>query len=265
MKYREVSETYDVIVAGGGPSGVAAAVGAARQGKRTLLIEKNGYCGGMASISGAICGLYTSAKSGNLTQLVHGFAGEFYDEMKRRGGVADPYPFGDTSIVVHDHLVWREAADALLEQAGVEILFHTEVIDAVREGNRLTSILISNKEGTARLRAERFVDATGDGDVCALAGVPYTYGKDGEIQYATMMFRLGNVDVGKARSHTARQLENWINEAESQGYHLPRKHIYVLPSPRPNEILCNMTAVFNEDGTPIDAVNAEEMTKGEMN
>ena len=172
----------DVLVAGGGPAGVAAAVGAARQGKRGLLIEKNGYCGGMGTINGAFCGYYTSAKSGPLTQLVHSFAGEFYDAMKARGGVAEPYPFGDTYIVTNDHLVWRETADAFLAEAGVQVLFHTVVTDVIVEENALAGVVIQNKGGCFLVRAGRFVDATGDGDLCAMAGVPYTYGKDGTFR-----------------------------------------------------------------------------------
>lgn len=254
----------DVLVAGGGPAGVAAAVGAARQGKRVLLIEKNGYCGGMGTINGAFCGYYTSAKSGPLTQLVHGFAGEFYDAMKARGGVAEPYPFGDTYIVTNDHLVWRETADAFLAEAGVQVLFHTVVTDVIVEENALAGVVIQNKGGCFLVRAGRFVDATGDGDLCAMAGVPYTYGKDGNIQYATMMFRLSGVDVKKACSHSGAQIEKWMEEAEGRGYHLPRKHIYILPSPREGEIVCNMTAVVKADGSLIDAAKAEDMTEGEI-
>ncbi len=254
----------DVLIAGGGPGGVAAAVGAARQGKDTLLIEKNGYCGGMGTINGAFCGYYTSAKKGPLHQLVHGFAGEFYEEMKRRGGVAEPYPFGDTCIVTNDHLVWREVADDLLEKAGVQVLFHTMITDIIRKNGEVTEVMIQNKSGRFLIHAKRFVDATGDGDLCARAGVPFTYGKDGNIQYATMMFRLSNVDVEQACSHSSAQIEQWMKEAECKGYRLPRKHIYVLPSPRKGEIVCNMTAVVKADGSLIDAVNAQDMTEGEI-
>lgn len=254
----------DVLVAGGGPAGVAAAVGAARRGKDTLLVEKNGYCGGMGTINGAFCGYYTSAKEGPLTQLVHGFAGEFYDEMKQRGGIAEPYPFGDTYIVTNDHLVWRETADHLLEQSGARVLFHTMITDIIKKDGSIAEAVGQNKSGRFIIRAKRFIDATGDGDLCAGAGVPFTYGRDGVIQYATMMFRLSGVDVEKACSHSASQLEQWMEKAEEEGYRLPRKHIYVLPSPRPGEIVCNMTAVVKADGSLIDAVNAQDMTEGEI-
>mgnify|MGYP005779670509 FL=1 len=230
----------------------------------TLLIEKNGYCGGMGTINGAFCGYYTSAKTGPLSQLVYGFAGEFYQEMKARGGVTEPYPFGDTYIVPNDHLVWRETADAFLQKAGVSVLFHTMIVDVIKKGKKVTGVIAQNKSGRFLIQAKRIVDATGDGDLCARAGVPYTYGKNGTIQYATMVFRLSQVDVETACSHSREQLEAWVGEAEAAGYVLPRKHIYVLPSPRPGEIICNMTAVTKADGGLIDAVNAEDMTEGEI-
>lgn len=254
----------DVLVAGGGPAGVAAAVGAARQGKRTMLIEKNGYCGGMGVVNGAFCGYYTSAKNGVLSQLVYGFAGEFYDEMKRRGGVSTPYPFGDTYIVPNDYIVWKETADDFLEKANVSVLFHSFAADVVKREDELTHVVVQNKSGRFLIQARRFVDATGDGDLCAKAGVPYTYGKNGNIQYATVIFRLSHVDVEKACSFDALQIEEWIKEAEQDGYVLPRKHVYILPSPRPEEIICNMTAVVKTDGTMIDAIDAQDMTEGEI-
>ncbi len=255
---------YDIIVAGGGPAGLAAAVGAARCGSKVLLIEKNGYIGGMGTINGAICGLYTSSKNKKLEQLVQGFAGEFYEEMKKKNGVAIPYPFGDTNIVVHDHLVWREVADELLEKAGVEVIFHTIVTDVIKFENEIKGIVIENKAGRMEIFAKRFIDCTGDGDVAVKAGVPYTIGKNGNIQYATMIFRMGNVDVKKATSYTIKEIEELINIAISKGYNLPRKHIYILPSPRPNEIVCNMTAITNRDGSSIDSTDAKQMSFGEI-
>ena len=75
---KEIRYEVDVLVAGGGPAGVAAAVGAARQGMNTLLIEKNGYCGGMGTIKGGSCGYSISGKPGRLSQLVFVFGGDFF-------------------------------------------------------------------------------------------------------------------------------------------------------------------------------------------
>ncbi len=261
-----VVQQVDVLVAGGGPSGVAAATAAARAGQNTLMIERYGFCGGMATagMSGAICGLFTSGKSAPLRQLVHGFAGEFYHHLQKRGAVSAPFPFGATALVVHDPQVWKEIADDLLADSGVKVLFHTQMTDVVMQDGELKGVIIENKSGRQVILAKRFVDATGDGDLCVKAGVPHTLGRNGMVQYPTMVFRMNQVDIARGIGHSMQQLEVWVEEAQRQGYTLPRRHIYLLPSPRPNEVMCNVTSILREDGRPIDATSAEDLTFAEQ-
>lgn len=263
----ELPVTYDVdvLIVGGGPTGVAAATAAARAGEKTLLIERYGFCGGMATagMSGAICGLFTSGK-GPHEQLVHGFAGEFYQHLKHRGAVSDPFPFGETCLVVHEPHTWKEIADDLLADSGAKVLFHTLATDVVMEGNQLRGVIIENKNGRQLITARRFIDATGDGDLCVKAGVPYTCGRNGMVQYPTMVFRMGNVDIARGIGHPVTQLETWVEAAQAKGFHLPRKHIYLLPSPRPGEVMCNVTSILRDDGRPIDATCAEDLTFAEQ-
>ncbi|MDR1828325.1 MAG: FAD-dependent oxidoreductase [Methylobacteriaceae bacterium] len=261
-----VTYSVDVLVLGGGPAGVAAAVGAARAGMDVMMVERYGFCGGMttAGMAGAICGLFTSSKTNKPEQLVHGFAGEFHHHLKTRGAVSEPYPFGDTRIVMHEPFVWKEIADALLLESGVTVLFHTFFSDVVMRDGRITAVVVENKNGRQLIEAKYFVDATGDGDVCFKAGVPCTFGKEGVVQYPTMVFRMNGVDVPNATSHPGHQVEEWVKAANGHGYHLPRSHIYILPSPRPGEILCNMTAVSREDKHPLYATRAEDMTWAEF-
>lgn len=265
---RELAVSYeaDVVVAGGGASGVAAAIGAARQGFRTLLLEKNGYCGGMATagMSGTICGLFTSTSSGKPEQLVHGFADEFYKHLQARGGVTAPVPFGATALVVHDPHVWKETADDLLADQGVHVLFHTYVVDVIKDEQLIRGVIVENKNGRHVVMAKRFIDATGDGDLCARAKAPFVFGKNGVIQYPTMVFRMQRVNVKQALQHTGDQLETLILHAEREGYELPRKHIYLFPSPRPNEVVCNVTRISKQNGDPIDATKAEDLTVAEL-
>lgn len=263
---KDIPITYDVdvVVVGGGPTGVAAATASARAGKNTLLIEHYGFCGGMATsgMSGAICGLFTSGK-GPHEQLVHGFAGEFYHHLKQRNAVSDPFPFGDTRLVVHEPHTWKEIADDLLTDSGVNVLFHSTVTDVVMEDDYLCGVVIENKSGRQCITARRFIDATGDGDLCAKAGVPYTLGRNGMVQYPTMVFRMANVDIERGIGHPVSQLEAWVEHAQKQGFTLPRKHIYLLPSPRSGEVMCNVNSVLRDDGRPIDATNAEDLTFAE--
>lgn len=261
-----VSYQTDILVIGGGSAGVASAVGAARQGQKTMMIERYGFCGGQATagMSGAICGLFTSGKDKPIKQLVHGFAGEFYRQLKNRDAITEPFPFGETALVMHDPLVWKEVADDLLIESGVNILFHTIVVDVIVEDNKLVGVIIENKDGRSVIKAKRFVDATGDADICVKAGVPFTMGRNGSIQYPTMMFRMNNVDMPKAISHPGFQVEKWIDDAIKAGYYLPRKHIYLLPSPRPNEVLCNVTAVLREEALPLDPTKIADLTYAEL-
>jgi 2-polyprenyl-6-methoxyphenol hydroxylase-like FAD-dependent oxidoreductase len=256
----------DILVLGGGPAGVAAAVAAARSGRKTLLVERYGFCGGMttAGMAGAICGLFTSSKTKKPEQLAHGFAGEFYHHLQQRGAVSEPFPFGDTRIVIHDPFVWKEIADDLLTESGVQLLFHTLFSDVILEDGRLRAVVIENKNGRQVIEARYFVDATGDGDVCFRAGAPCTFGKDGVVQYPSMVFRMNGVEMPRAVSHPVHELEEWVRRADGRGYELPRKHIYLLPSPRPGEVLCNVTAVSRRDGSPLYSTVAEDMSWAEI-
>ncbi len=256
----------DVLVVGAGPSGVAAATAAARAGRDTMIIEHYGFCGGMATagMSGAICGLFSSGKTGKPQQLVDGFAGEFYHLLKQRRAVSAPFPFGDTALVVHDPHVWKEIADDLLAESGVKVLFHTQMTEIIMEDGAVAGVIIENKSGRQVILAKRFIDATGDGDLCVKAGVPHTVGRNGMVQYPTMVFRMSNVDIPHGIGHPVPQLEAWVDEARRQGYHLPRRHIYLLPSPRPDEVMCNVTSILRDDGRPIDATNAGDLTWAEQ-
>src|SRR6201991_609599 len=128
----------DVLVIGGGAAGVAAAFTAAKTtGTRVLLLEKYGFCGGaaVAGLSGTVCGLYAATEGAAKPpeQVVFGFADRFIDAMKEKGGITDPQRYGNTYTLTHDPLVWREAGDHFLAEAGVQVLFHTTVIDVLTE------------------------------------------------------------------------------------------------------------------------------------
>src|SRR5580700_8040325 len=125
----QLSLDTDILVVGGGAAGVAAAFTAAKAGARVLLVEKYGFCGGaaVAGLSGTVCGLFaaTDNRAAAPEKVVFGFADRFIDVMKAAGGVTDPIRYGKTFTLTHDPLVWREAADHLLEEAGAKVLFHT--------------------------------------------------------------------------------------------------------------------------------------------
>jgi hypothetical protein len=266
----------DVLVVGGGAAGVAAAVVAARRGARVVLVERYGFCGGgaVAGLSGTICGMYAATNdcAAPPRQVVHGFLDTFVAEMERRGGLANPVRYGKTFTRVHDPLVWREAADALLAEAGVQVLFHTTVRGALVEGGeKIDGVVAYTKEGPTTITAKVTVDASGDADVVAMAGFPSFIGQDGQVQNPTMIFRLLGVDIGRFRAAYGEDtimgepVSALIREtATGNEYKLPRAKIWLFPTTRPNELLCNCTRVIGADGRELNPLIARDFTEAEI-
>ena len=265
----------DVLVVGGGAAGLAAACTAARAGVRVLLLEKYGFCGGaaVAGLSGTVCGLFaaTDNRSATPERIVFGFADRFLDVMRTKGGVTDPVRYGKTFTLTHDPLVWREAGDYLLAEAGAKILFHTTVVDVLMDGERVNGAIAWTKQGRVDIRADITIDASGDADVAALAGFETFVGRDGAVQNPTMIFRLMGVNVDRFRAHygddtilgdeVSQMIRNLHNSRE---YDLPRAKVFLFPTPRPNELLCNCTRVIGRDGRELNPLLVEDMTEAEI-
>lgn len=266
----------DLLVVGGGAAGVAAAVTAARQGVKVTLVERYGFCGGgaVAGLSGTICGMYESSDQSDSKpkQIVHGFADEFVDVMAARGGLTPPVRYGKTFTRVHDPLVWREAADQLLQDAGVHVLLHTTVTDALVEGGeKIDGVNAYTKQGKLSVRAKVTIDASGDADIVAMAGLPTFIGQNGKVQNPTMIFRIGGVDIDKflaaqgADSIMGTDISDLILRLHnSHKYRLPRAKIFLFPTPRPNELLCNCTRIVGRDGRELNPLLVEDITEAEV-
>ncbi|MCD7996827.1 MAG: FAD-dependent oxidoreductase [Clostridiales bacterium] len=192
-------EWYDVIVAGGGPAGVAAAVAAARNGARTLLIEKEGYLGGMAS--NASVPAFCPFTDGN--EILIGGIG--MEVLKRLKSVSDESPFFDRKPDRIEGIDWfpidsealKRILDEMMEESGCDVLFHTTMIDCDRgEDGRIHGVMVHHKGGIRRLLASVFIDCTGDADLTAACGVPCEYGdEEGLVQAATLCFKIANFNV----------------------------------------------------------------------
>jgi glycine/D-amino acid oxidase-like deaminating enzyme len=266
----------DVLVVGGGAAGVAAAVTAARQGLRVLLLERYGFCGGgaVAGLSGTICGLYNASDNADAKpeQLVHGFVDEFIKVMEQKGGLTGPVRYGKTFTRVHDPLVWREAADHLLREAGVKVLLHTVVTDVVLDGGeRVAGVSAYSKQGKLSVKAKLTIDASGDADVIAMAGLPSFCGDNGKVQNPTMIFRMMGIDVARflgvhgSDSIMGEETSRLIQKLNAGNeFRLPRAKIFLFPTPRPNELLCNATRVIGRDGRELDPLLAEDLTEAEI-
>ncbi|MEM7728325.1 MAG: FAD-dependent oxidoreductase [Pseudomonadota bacterium] len=266
----------DVLVAGGGATGLAAAVTAARNGLNVVLVERYGFCGGgaVAGLSGTICGLYEASndETRRPVKVVHGFVDDFIAEMERRDGLGSAIRYGKTYTRVHDPIVWREAADSLLTAAGVTILYHARVVGVLSEGGeRIEGVHVDTKQGPFTIRAALTIDATGDCDLTAMAGLETFVGDDGHVQNPTMIFRLGGVDVARFMAHYGPDtimplsVSALIREANESGrYHLPRAKIWLFPTPQPGQLLCNCTRVLGPDGRELNTLIQQDFTDAEI-
>lgn len=190
-------EEFDVVVVGGGAGGLAAAVGAARCGARTLLVERYGFLGGAATNAHVLsyCGFFKQGESGP-EQTVRGVGEALLVQLRAMG--LDTTPVRARSgnwIVMLDTEAVKLACDRLVADAGVQVCLHSLLVAADREGDHLHALTLADHAGLRTVRARAFVDATGEADLSCLAGVPLSY--DSKIashcQPASLPIRIGGV------------------------------------------------------------------------
>jgi len=157
---------YDVVVCGGGPAGLVAAVSAARAGRKTALIERFGFLGGTATggIVVPISGFYFKGK-----RVVGGIAWELVRRLEQRGAALVELPKGHVSVNIE---AYKLAARELVEESGVALYTNSYLSGCLRQGGQVTHAVIESKNGTEAIGGRCFIDATGDGDLCHMAGMP---------------------------------------------------------------------------------------------
>jgi len=283
-----VFTAVDVVVVGGGPAGLVAALAAKRAGADVLLVERHGYLGGL--LTG---GFVTKPQA----PVVGGIPEELFARARQLGGARGNirYRLRDGTYTYFmspiDPETMKRVAFESVDEAGVQLLLHSLVVDAVTERGAVKGVLVENKSGRQAILADVIIDASGDADVAARAGAPYVVGRrsDGVAQPMTMMFRMGRVDVDQlvqyAKTHVddftftyypnvaegipdASQCLNIVLEgfirlqeqaAAKGGYEPPRIGFNVKTGVGPGDVFVNATRITEGTGT-----NVQDLTDAEV-
>ncbi len=276
---------YDVIVVGGGISGVMSAITAAKNGAKTLVIEKYGFMGGMLTAAGVGPMMTYHVED---RQVIKGSTGKLIDRMvekkKSPGHILDTIGYTYT-VTPFDAEGMKHELELMLLESGANILYHTMLSDVKVSDGRIENLTISNKSGLSEISAKVYIDATGDGDLSAWAGVEFTKGReeDGACQPMTMNMKMSNVDieavkafvkekpeefpflkgntgiVDKAPRLSISGYENIVKRGKEDGsLDFNSEAILFFETNNPGEVIVNTTRIRGLDSTdPCDLTKAE--------
>jgi hypothetical protein len=269
---------YEVLTAGGGIAGVAAAVASSRTGARTILVERYGFLGGMATAG--LVNPFMTHRTSDGQPLIAGFFAELCERLDSNGGLK-----GNT----FDSETMKFVLQEMALDAGVELMLHSQVTGAIMDGAEIRGISLQIKDGIKKIRAGRVIDATGDGDVAALAGAAFEKGdpEQGRPQAMTLMLDIGGVDLEKALAYVKNNPDqmrfpklspdtnisamaegvisvsgyyDFVSQARANGdFPLPGDLVFYISRPRRGEVVMNTTHVGNVDGT-----SSEDLTRAEV-
>lgn len=266
-----VRAEVDVLVVGGGPSGLIAAQAAVADGLRVMLIESRSFVGGNMTIGLPVLGFL--GQKGN--QIIKGLPQKFIDRLKEKNGASEhrPCPLHMSLTIVEPETVKNVGLEMLLE-SGVEVLLYVFCAGVIMEGNHLNGVIIESKSGREVILAKTIIDCSGDADVAFRAGVACEQGNEqGGVQPPTLMFCLGGVDTEKLRLSISEEprtyltdfipneyfgqnnqfivvgLRSLIQKAQADGLQLPTERTIVITGLREGEVWVNMTRVNGVNGT----------------
>ncbi|GAG08127.1 unnamed protein product, partial [marine sediment metagenome] len=247
---------WDVIVSGGGPGGVPAAVAAARNGARVLLVEAYGFLGGMATTALVLPYMKYSAGK-NL--IVRGLFEEFLDLLEQNGAIKRMRHTDEELIRLNtfttdledrahfDDEPMKWLLDRFVLDSGVDLLLHTKAVGVIMKNGAIKAVRVFHKGGVEDLSAEIFIDSTGDGDIAAWAGAKIEIGRreDNACQPMTTSFRMANVDI--ERMPDGKEVNRLFNKAKKSGeIKNPRENVLKFFTVHPDVIHFNSTRVIGK-------------------
>lgn len=275
----EVTAETEVLVVGAGPAGLGAAIASARNGARTLLVERFGFLGGNLT-AGLVGPCMTSYSLDGQEQLIKGIFEEFVVRMERMGEAIHPakvpassefcgfIEYGHDKVTPFNPEAAKQVALDMCLETGVDLLLHTFVADSLVDGQAVTGVVIANKSGLSAIQAGVTIDCSADADVAARAGAPFTMGResDGLVQPMTLFFRVEHVDDEAVRRYVAENTDDYrpfaklVKQARDAGeLTVPRKGVGLYRTLTPGVWRINTTRIHRLDGT-----NATDLTKGEI-
>lgn len=261
MSERKIDmKKYDIIVAGGGFAGAAAAIAAGRQGKKVLLFDKSNCMGGAATNCLVNPFMpYTTKVDGKQHRLCAGIFLEIQnklDEMREETG--ELRLMEGRSIFSEEHL--KIILNRMAIEAGVELLYHAYLCGVSYSDRRITGITVATKSGPVELCADCYIDATGDADLSVLSGCSYRLGRDGDslCQPMTLCFRVSNVDVKKFYEDRPMLQELYKKQRAEGNIKNPREDILVFNLVQDNTLHFNSTRIVKLNPVdPFDLTRAE--------
>ncbi len=269
-KELKVRAEVDILVVGGGPSGIIAAEAASGEGRKVMLLESRGYLGGNLTIGLPILSFLNC----NGKQNIRGLAQNLVDRLKKDGDASDHKRCRlHMSLTIINPEAVKDVALDIMKECGVEVLMYTFAAGVIKDGNEVRGVIIESKAGREVILAKTVIDCTGDGDVAALAGVEMSKGDaDGGMQPPTLMYNMRGVDIPLLRDAIMNRSDEFdmdvmppeqfkegmfitvglrgrIKMAQDAGINVPVSRTILITGLNPDEIWVNMTRVSGVDST----------------
>ncbi|MFK7692468.1 FAD-dependent oxidoreductase [Paenibacillus sp. HJGM_3] len=284
------SLSADVVVVGGGPAGINAAIAAGRGGAKTVLVERYGFLGGMSTA--ALVYPWMTFHTADGKQVIKGIAQEIIDRLMAMnaspGHMRDTVGFTSTITPYHPE-VYKVLVSKMLKEAGVQLLLHS-FVDSVTmngAGDTIESVQLTSKSGRIELRGRVFIDTSGDADIAYLSGATCLKGREGDhrTQPMTMKFRMRGVDLAAVKQYMIDHPDEFYRKTPHAelpdlplsgicGFYkhwkeanLPinRDQVLFFTGPNEDEVLVNTTRVQGLDGTRVeDLTEAEELGREQV-